>query len=355
MNKNTEGRITTGGTNEKPIESPGEITPSTSKTKKKSKYAKDENEDTVTFLARLLDKQSDYRIRMSEPSPYDGTRDALLIDGWVRSVERFADFHEWDDSKTWRFAITLFRGRADAWFRTLEATDDMPSTWVELKATLIEFFRPDNATRIARDKLVVLKQTSDIVTYINQFMDIKLALPNMNEEESTDRFIRGLSNRRMRAFIRQNNDDNLQEVIRSALSFDSADRDSYFDYAPMRRQPKYVDDPMDIDALDDYNDDVYAMNNFRNRRPFNDRRLNNSNNDRRYNSDRQFSNGNYNNNNHSNFIRNNYQRNTNSNSNVTCFYCSKRGHIKSLCPVRRADIKALDDNRQRQSRNKDFQ
>ncbi len=304
---------------------------------------------TLEVLAKLLDKQSDYRIRMSEPLPYDGTRDALMIDGWVRSVERFSDFHEWDDTKTCRFAITLLRGRADAWCRTLEAGDEFPTSWLELKRLLIAFFRPDNSTRIARDKLVSLKQTTDLVGYINQFMDIKLALPNMNEEEATDRFVRGLSNRRMRAFIRQNCEESLQEVIRTALSFDSADRDSYYEPQPSRRQQKYIDDPMDIDALDDYNDDVYAMGNYRNRRTF-DRRYNNYNN---YNNDRRYNNNHYNNN---NFNRNSNTRNTNNNqSNVTCFYCDKRGHIKALCPVRRADIKALDNNKQRQSRNKDFQ
>ncbi len=333
----------------------------------KSQYATDEG-ITMEVLAKLLEKQSDYRIRMSEPSPYDGTRDALMIDGWVKSVERFSNFHDWDDTKTCRFAVTLLRGRADVWYRTLEAGDDLPTSWLILKRLLIDFFKPDNSTRMARDKLVSLKQTNDLVSYINQFMDIKLALPKMNEEEATDRFVRGLSSRRMRAFIRQNGDDSLQEVIRSALAFDSADRDSYLEYQPMRRQPKYIDDPMDIDVLDEYDDEIYAMNsNFRNRRNPNERRYNNNyqqrpnnnyNNDRptnNYNNDRRFNNSN----NYNNFTRNNNRNNngnnSNSHANITCYYCDKKGHIKSLCPVRRADIKALDNNRQRQSRHKDFQ
>ena len=154
-------------------------------------------EEQLLLFTKFLEKQGDYRIRMSEPVPYNGARDALVVDGWVRSVERFAAFHEWDDAKTCRFAVTLFRDRADAWYRTMEATDKLDTSWLELKRDLIAFFRPDNSIKIARDKLCNLKQTSDIVSYINEFMDLKLALPGMNEEEATDKFIRGLSLSRM--------------------------------------------------------------------------------------------------------------------------------------------------------------
>lgn len=291
---------------------------------------------------KLLEKQNDYKSKASEPVPYDGIRDAIIIDSWIRAVERFADLQVWDDNKTCRFASTLFRGRADAWYRTIEINEEPVTSWLELKRRLIEFFRPDNAVIVARDKLTVLRQTTDLVTYVSQFMDLKLALPGMNNEESTDRFIRGLTSRPMRAHIRQNNCDNLQEAIRSALFFDSANKEEVFSSAPVRRpvQQRYVDDPMDLDAIDDTADDIYAINNFVNGRQHNNRRFNNNS---------------YNN---RNANSNSYRRNNNNNNhnpNIVCFYCNKKGHIKSLCSTRRADIRALDDNRQRQSRNKDFQ
>ena len=86
-------------------------------------------EEQFSLFAKFLEKQSDYRIRMSEPLPYNGTRDALVVDGWIRSVERFAAFHDWDDVKTFRFAVTLLRDRADAWYRTLEASDKLTASW----------------------------------------------------------------------------------------------------------------------------------------------------------------------------------------------------------------------------------
>lgn len=298
-----------------------------------SAHASTDDQFTLNALASLLDRQSDYRIRMPEPPTYDGTRDSLVVDGWVRSVERFSDFHKWDDEKTFRFAVTLLRARADAWFRTMEVSGESITSWLELKRELVAFFKPDNSVRIARDKLRNLKQTSNILTYINEFMDLKLNIPGMNDEEATDRFIHGLSLSRMRSHIRQNDCTKLQDAIKSALSFDSSEYENY-NYRPARRQqPQYVDDPMDIDMIDELN----AMN-FRNRRF-------NNNNQRSYNnrpSNR------YNNNNR-------YSNNDTGNSNVTCYYCNKKGHIKSLCATRRADIRALDEKHQKQSRYKDFQ
>jgi len=276
---------------------------------------------------------------MSEPIPYHGNRDALQLDGWIRSVERFAAFHKWDDVKTFYFALTLLRDRADAWYRTVEIGDKAPSNWLELKRLIIEYFRPDNSVRIARDKLCSIRQTGDLVAYINEFMDLKLSLPGMNEEEAVDRFIRGLSLKRMRAYIRQNNTDSLQVVIRFALSFDSADKE-YFEYMPPPRraapQQRYLDDPMDIDALDEVN----AMNNYQNRRMYNNNQRNNSFRPSNYNNNR--SNNRYNNSNSSN------------NHSITCHYCGKKGHVKNMCITRREDIRTLDNNRQRTFK-KDFQ
>ena len=49
--------------------------------------------------------------RTTEPPTYDGVRDAMVIDSWIRSVNRYAKFHEWVDERKLSYAITLLRGR----------------------------------------------------------------------------------------------------------------------------------------------------------------------------------------------------------------------------------------------------
>ncbi|KAG2195271.1 hypothetical protein INT47_005046 [Mucor saturninus] len=261
------------------------------------------------FTTLLADSKN---AKIKEPTTYDGTRDALVIDSWVRSVERYVAFFNWTQEKSYLFASTLMRDRADAWFRTIELEEDAPTTWLELKRLIIEFFRPDNANRMARDRLACLQQTGDLVTYINEFMDIKLALPKITDDEACDKFIRGLSNPRMRAHIRQYEADTIKDAIHAALSYDSAQQEhgNYVNTptnpVPSRRQP--VDDPMDLDAIDS--------------------RFNSRNNNRSYNRSNY---GSYRQNNSYSRHGNSGYRNGNNNSSrssVNCYYCQKPGHIK---------------------------
>lgn len=280
--------------------------------------------------------------KVKEPSTYDGTRDALIIDGWIRSVERYITFYNWTPEKSYLFATTLFRERADAWFRTIELTDDAPTTWLELKRLLIEFFRPQNAARIARDKFAALKQTSDLVTYVNDFMDIKLAIPSMTDEEAYDKFIRGLISRPMRAHIRQYEADSLKEAIHAALAYDSAQREEDFYARPPTATRRVIDDPMDLDAIDQ-------------RRSNNNRQFNNYPRPNNFNNYSRTSNNSYRTGNNSYYRNNNngsYRGNSNNSSDFyTCHYCKKPGHIKRNCRTRIADIKKLDDQHIKQ----DFQ
>ncbi|CEP17360.1 hypothetical protein [Parasitella parasitica] len=85
-------------------------------------------------------------LRIKEPDTYDGSRSAAVIDSWIQAVERYANFHSLNDSRTGLLAITLLRGRADAWYRSLKHDVKDPLGWLELKRELIDFFRPDNAT-----------------------------------------------------------------------------------------------------------------------------------------------------------------------------------------------------------------
>ncbi|OBZ81557.1 Transposon Tf2-9 polyprotein, partial [Choanephora cucurbitarum] len=209
---------------------------------------KDNMAELIRQFTSILSENK--QVRIKEPNTYDGTRDALLIDGWIRSIERYTEFHGWSTEKSCLFATTLLRDRADAWYRTLEVSNDTPTSWLEFKRLLIDFFRPDNSVRIARDKLAALRQTGNLVDYVNAFMDIKLAIPGMTDEEACDKFVRGLALKSMRAHIRQYEADTLKDAVRAALSYDSAQREEDFVRPVNGVRSKVVDDPMELDALD---------------------------------------------------------------------------------------------------------
>ena len=90
-------------------------------TDKKNDYNNDMAELIKKFTTAMAENK---QVRVKEPNVYDGTRDALLIDGWIRSVERYINFQGWTNERSYLFATTLLRDRADAWFRTIELTDE---------------------------------------------------------------------------------------------------------------------------------------------------------------------------------------------------------------------------------------
>ncbi|KAG1039495.1 hypothetical protein G6F43_012490 [Rhizopus delemar] len=116
-----------------------------------SQYAVSDMKVLVKSLTEAIN--SSQTARTTEPGTYDGTRDALKIDSWVRSVERYANFYGWNDARTKSYALTLLRGRAETWYRSLEVAKDEPANWLDFKRELMAFFRPDNSKRMARDRL----------------------------------------------------------------------------------------------------------------------------------------------------------------------------------------------------------
>ncbi|CAO3639512.1 unnamed protein product [Mucor hiemalis] len=289
--------------------------------------------NNTPLLSMNTSSSSAIQTRIKEPSFYDGTRDALLIDGWIRSVERYTTFNTWTPERSCLFATTLLRDRADAWFRTIELTDEAPTTCLEFKKLLIEFFRPDNSVRIARDKLAVLTQTNDVVTYINQFMDIKLAIPGMTDEEACDKFVRGLNNKQMRSHIRQYEANGLKEAIHAALAFDSAQQEGNYSFGPRPAPAREIirDDPMDLDYAEGIN----------------------NNNNGRFNSGQRYNNGyrDNRNNGRNSFGNSGTSSGTFGGRNTSCYHFHKPGHMKRNCRARIADIRKLDGKHSK----KDFQ
>lgn len=245
--------------------------------------------------------------RLRDPDTYDGARNASMIDGWINTIERHKNFFGWDDARTRLFAITFLRGRADTWYRSLEGTDSDPEGWTELKHRLVETFRPDNATRLARDELAALTQTGSVSEYVNAFMDIRLLLiKEVTDNEACDRFIRGLSDVALRAHLRDIPDEslNLNEAYRSALAYDAARTE--YTFRSRRLSPAVARQQTQSPSLPVSNEPTpMELDVVRTR-------------------DRDAS-------------------RTKDTSNLKCFFCGKVGHSREECRIRIKTFKQLDD------------
>lgn len=183
----------------------------------------------------------------------------------------------------------------------------------------------------------MLRQTGDINVYINNFLDLKLAIKDMTDVEACDKFMRGLRDGDTIAYVRQHYDGVLKTAIKAALTHDGAhhintqpmfpsfpapqafqQQQSF--QQPFQQQAVYHNGPtpMELDWID--------------RRQGGNYRNNNGGRNKNYNG------GNF-----------NQQRGGNSsgNSSGRCYFCGKTGHIKRNCRERLNEIKRMDENRSR--------
>lgn len=239
---------------------------------------------------------SDRGVRLREPPVYEGSRLASHIDFWIQSIQRHQAYHGWDDTRTLAFAITYIGGRANLWYTQEEANGTAPEGWQEFSRRLVAEFRPSNADLIARDRLAGLAQTSTIEAYVNNFMDTCIEVKDLSDSEACDRFMRGLQSAQLRAELR--NLDSSQRTIkvyyRMALAYEAArsgDNHYVSTHTDSTRRSAFPSSsssysegptPMDVDVM-------------QGRR------------------------------------RGGSSSGSNNNSNVVCFHCGKKGHMKRNC------------------------
>jgi hypothetical protein len=91
---------------------------------------------------------------------------------------------------------------------------------------LVANFVPNNASRVARDKLAALHQRSGVADYIREFRMVALDIPDMNESEKLDRFTRGL-----KPFLRKEvllkEPNRLDDAIQLVTKLDAATYSAY--------------------------------------------------------------------------------------------------------------------------------
>ncbi len=90
--------------------------------------------------------------------------------------------------------VSYLEGPAHEWwinFKKTEKGSDV-NTWPKLQDALLERFETLNKVKITRDKLARWKQLKDVNSYNEDFQNILMDIPNINEEEQIDRYTREL-------------------------------------------------------------------------------------------------------------------------------------------------------------------
>ena len=221
----------------------------------------DMNATILATLTQLLKNQESqrgpmFRPKLREPDTYHGTRTAHAAESWLRSVQRYADVTGMDEVDRVQYAINLLRGDADTWWRTREIIGHDASTWNEFCKLVLSEFRPRNAKQTARDRLAALKQTGTVEEYVNEFRNIWLEIPMMNDDEALDRFVRGLAEN-VQVHVRTHYPETTADAERLAFAYEGAmssrhdiiDKPISATRSESPRQPVRDVEYMDLDAV----------------------------------------------------------------------------------------------------------
>lgn len=231
------------------------------------------------FLPQRLQSKSLKPIR---PSVFKGTEKSSKVDDWLYQINAYFDLlQEQDEATKIQYAASLLEEHAARWYR-LRVQSNSFSSWKEFQDSILEFFRPVNATKLARDKLANLVQTTTVQNYVQKFTELCLEIPDLGEVEQLDRFVRGLR-LEVRREVDLHEPQTFQEAAKIAERWDSIAgqrfgmgmkkpfRPSYPFRSGERSQPKNWSkpQPMEVDTVSTRknNDNNKNSNKFRSRRP----------------------------------------------------------------------------------------
>jgi hypothetical protein len=159
------------------------------------------------------------RPRMPEPRHpelFSGdAKDAEAAETWLFAMQEYLDLMGCgSDLRRILTAGSYLTGSAAAWYRAARtsAGDDAWATWDAFKLDLFANFRPVDAVATARNKLAALVQGQGSVRdYVAKFRSLCLRIPDVNEAEKLDRFVRGLAYK-----------VKVEVTVRGASTFDTA-------------------------------------------------------------------------------------------------------------------------------------
>jgi len=137
------------------------------------------------------------RVKIPEPKPFCGARDAKALENFIFDMEQYfrATNTDVEDSKI-TLATMHLADDAKLWWRSryidMQEGRCTIDTWDKLKQELRSQFFPENVEILARRKLRELKHTGLIRDYVKQFAGLMLDIRDMSEKDKVFCFVEGL-------------------------------------------------------------------------------------------------------------------------------------------------------------------
>lgn len=156
------------------------------------------------------------------PKSFNGTRDAVLVNGWINSMEQLMDYHATPNSEKVKLSLFYLTDAASNWWNVLSDFKKI-SLVNDWNAFLEEFklkFYPVGYKKQVFNKLKVLKQVKTVVKYTDEFELLLAQQPDLPVDIVIDCYVDGLKIKvrtEVQNFVHLKPDATLLEIQTRAL------------------------------------------------------------------------------------------------------------------------------------------
>lgn len=175
-------------------------------------------EDRFTELesrSESMGPTSSRKSKINKPEEFEG-KPGQSLQSFVGHMELFLR-NEKEAEKT-DIAASYLRGAAYEWYLVAKE-HNLIVNWESMKQNLYATFEPVNKVELARDKLAVIRQTSTIERYNEEFRKIIFNIPRLSQDEAMDRYKRGLKIN-ISTLLCTNKYENLNEMMSDASKYE---------------------------------------------------------------------------------------------------------------------------------------
>ncbi|XP_070050564.1 uncharacterized protein [Nicotiana tomentosiformis] len=136
-------------------------------------------------------------LKIPEPKPYDGARDAKEVENFIFDIEQYFDVvGQLEEAKKVATAAMYLQSDAKLWWRVkyeaIMVGEDTLNTWAELKVAICLQFFHENVEYNAQRKLWELCQTRLVLDHVREFSALMLNIRDMGDKDKLFAFIEGL-------------------------------------------------------------------------------------------------------------------------------------------------------------------
>ena len=244
------------------------------------------------------------KLRPKEPTKYDGSSKYSELENWMQGVETYLETKGMlEDKRAIPFVSTLLSGAAATWWRyhkisVRNGISHKLENWEEFREAILAHFRPENAERLAREKLQRCTQQGSVRDFNQRFQLLMVEIPEMHEKDRVYQYLTGL-----KSAVRLQVELHYPRTLREAMELAELSDSTLY-------RAQQGNKPPANNANRGHQQNRNRPNN--NRNVWTGKRVN---------------------------VMDNRATGDGAKETRTCYYCGKAGHIKSDCRKYAADLK----------------